>query len=405
MAWLMSPRPFALLAALVAIGTVGAESEQEDVAPAAEAPAPSAPRAPVAPRLIGYFDAKRQKDFPVTAIPSELTHVVLMNGVKVAVDGKIHTRPKKFPWEKSAEELIQQLGAQNTSLVLSIRGYPDDDTFDRVAENAEARANFVASLARRAYFWGASGVELEWHSDDIAGGKPMDAPFDPQEQSHFAVLCQELSKELRTRGLTLSVAVRPNRMEFAPDVPVQDFLDWVMIRAFSMRSLGDPHHSSLKDAKSAVGEWLSRGVPASMLVLGTPMFAKTGSALSRQAYHDSPRLAWGDIQAKGLRGSDPMGDTFVDDETGKVWWASGVRTTQEKMSHAIKEGLGGVALRELHHDARDVKMSLVSAAAGVLRRHQEEQAEAEKQVVGLGLFQKGLQQGRSDGRKRHMEEF
>lgn len=402
LARLTSPFTFVLLAAQVASCT-GAKEEQ-----AAASAVGIDPSATGDPMLIGYYDAKQQKDFNINELnPANLTHVVLMNGVKVSIDGKLHTRPKKFPWEKSAEELIQIMGAQNKSFIVQIRGFPDDDTFDQVAENPETLKTFVSTLARRAYFWGASGVELEWHSDDVAGGKQLDAGFDEAEQGHFLTLCQELSKTLKARGLTLSVAVRPSRNEFAPDSRIQDYVDWLMVRAFSMRSLGDPHHSSVKDAKHALGEWLSRGVPASQLILGTPLFAKTGSALRREGHHNGPRIGWGQIRDKALVAKDPKGDTFVDEDTGKVWWASGPRTTEDKVKHVIKEGFGGVALRELHHDDRDPGLSLVNAAASVVQQHSDERAQLLLQLPGpgIGLFQKDLKPGRSEGRKRHMEEF
>lgn len=348
------------------------------------------------PRLIGYYDAKFQREYPVNLVPHEnLTHVVITNGVKVDSSGKLHTRPKKFPWEKSAEELIQHLAAQPTGLIVSVRGFPDDVMLDQLAETEAARARFAEALARRAFFWGAKGVEIEWHADDLAGGKAMDAGFDDKEQMHFGLLCAALAEQLRPRGLTLSVATRPGRQEFASGQTVQDYLDWLMVRAYSMRSLGDPHHSSMKDVKTALGEWLDRGVPASQLVLGTPLFARAGGALRRERSNDGARLPWHQVHAgDNITGSDPLGDVFSDAGSGRLWWASGLRTTAEKVKHALEGGFRGVGFRDLHHDARgDTSKSLVQAAAEVAqeaRQRKEEPALANP----ISLIQKAIRSSR-----------
>jgi len=142
----------------------------------------------------------------------------------------------------------------------------------------------MAALLRK---WGADGLEIEWHSDP-QGGKPAAEPFDVMEQYHFALLCRDLAGALRASGgnRKLSVATRPGRKEFADGNFVRRYIDWLALRAYSMRSLGDPHHSSLKDMRATLDEWSEKGVPREQLVLGrsaAPGGSWPGRACARQA--------------------------------------------------------------------------------------------------------------------------
>jgi len=361
-------------------------------------------KAAPATRIIGYFDAKSQKELPVESIPyANLTHVVLANALKVDSAGQLHLRPAGDALELSAEELIQRLAKKPVRLVVSIRGHEDDVALDELAEVDDARLRFASELATRVRDWGADGAEIEWHSDDPAGGKAATAPFDVMEQYHFALLCRDLAGALRAAGeKTLSVAVRPGRQEFAEGAFVRSYIDWLALRAYSMRSLGDPHHSSLKDMAVALHEWRGKGVPSKQLVLGTPLFARPGAALfSAGDRNEALRMPWRELIALGrLRSSasSALGDLFVDEHTGKAWWASGLNTTRAKVAHILKKGYGGIALRDLHHDARlGEGPSLVQAAADVVRQHSEAKERNRTAAVGMSLFQRGLKRSRTEG--------
>jgi len=285
-------------------------------------------------------------------------------------------------------------------LVVSLRGEPDDVALDELAEIDTARERFATDSAVLARGWGVSGFEIEWHSDDPAGGKAVAAPFDVMEQYHFALLCRDLASSLRAAGgKTLSVAVRPGRQEFADGNFVRGYIDWLSLRAYSMRSLGDPHHSSLKDMSAALDEWSNKGVPKSQLVLGTPLFGRPGGSLNTAGdRNEALRRSWRELAHGSLTSrrsnDDGRGDAFVDAETGKVWWVSGLNTTKAKVKHVLDSGYGGVAFRDLHNDALETSLSLVQAARDAMREHREAQA-AKKKIrrsplvaTGMALFQR-----------------
>jgi len=328
-------------------------------------------------RLLGYYNARAQKDLSVEAIPhSDLTHVVLINAIRVDNEGNLIFRPKRHDWEHSAEELIARLTAPNvtTRLIVSIRGHPDDVALDEVSENETVREKVVTAITTQIRKWGADGVEIEWHADDAAGGKALSAPFDTQEQNHFAILCRDLYDTLRASGhKTLSVAVRPGRQEFSDGHFVRSHVDWLMLRAYSMRSLGDPHHSSLKDMHKALNEWMSKGVPVKKLVLGTPLFGKPGAPLHmagdrNEALHHS----WFELSSKRTlspdsSAKDMQGDIWKDARSGKTWWFSGLNTTCSKAVHVVQSGLGGLAFHDLNHDSKMQELSLVHAAVAAAK--------------------------------------
>lgn len=351
-------------------------------------------------KFIGYLDAAAQLDRPLaTYIRKGLSHLVVTNAVKVDSSGALHYRAAQQPSERTGEELLSALAkVPGVQLLVGLRGHPDDVALDELAEVDEARAKFVANAAKLASDFDAGGLEIEWHSDDLAGGKPSTAPFDAMEQYHFALLCRDLSAKLRSSGgRSLSVAVRPGRQEFADGNVVKQFVSWLALRAYSMRSLGDPHHASLKDMATALDEWTARGVPRAQLVLATPLFGRPGAALHRPGdRNELLRASWHEIAHNGARqkGGEMSGDVFLDVATGKQWWVSGLNTTRAKATHIVEGGYGGLAFRELHHDAREQDLSLVEAA---LRAGQEARLKEPVRSSGVVLFQRGLISSRTRG--------
>lgn len=350
------------------------------------------------PMLIGYFDAAGQQVLPLEqASLDDLTHVVLTNAATIDSDGKIHLRASKHPDELDARELMKRLTAKpGPSLIVSIRGHPDDVALDELAEDDEARGKFVSGLAELLHDWSADGLELEWHADDVSGGKRRNAPFDDKERAHIAMLCRDMHETLNPLGRTLSMAVRPGRKEF--DSNIEGLADWLAVRAYSMRSLGDPHHSSLKDADEALGEWLNRGVEPRRLVLATPLFARPGGALRVVSRDHSLKEPWRGLISSGHfqvpSGADARGDVFLDKHQGR-WWASGVNTTRAKVLKVLDGGFGGIAFRDLHHDA-DGGDSLVQMATQTIQEYSDEIINSDhKQVPKENLLKRGFTKGLS----------
>lgn len=354
-----------------------------------------------AAKLIGYFDANSQLDLPVHSLPQiNFTHIILTNVLKVDNKGVLHFRPKAHESELDAVGLMKHLAAGPAKLVVSIRGNEDDVALDELSEVDSLREDFATNIAIFLRNVDADGLEIEWHSDDPAGGKALAAPFDAMERYHFALLCRDLAGALRAAGgRTLSVAVRPGRQEFTDGAFVEHYIDWLTLRAYSMRSLGDPHHSSLKDMTEALGEWTARGVPRRQLVLGIPLFGRCGAALSSpDNRNEGSRSSWKELSGAHLRvppGGNQRGDVFIDDSTGKTWWVSGLDTTRAKVKHILENGYGGIAFRDLHQDAQAAGLSLASAASKAVQGHGRKRS---MHLLGhpLSLFQNGLRRSRSD---------
>eukprot|EP00931_Biecheleriopsis_adriatica_P086701 TRINITY_DN61313_c0_g1_i1.p1 TRINITY_DN61313_c0_g1~~TRINITY_DN61313_c0_g1_i1.p1 ORF type:complete len:442 (-),score=92.38 TRINITY_DN61313_c0_g1_i1:101-1267(-) len=366
---------------------------------AGAAAAPARDGRPV--RLIGYFDAKSQKELSLQSLRHEnLTHLVLTNAVKVDNQGNLVLRAE--PGELSAEETIARLATLPVKLIISLRGHEDDVALDELAEVDDLRTRFASQIATKLKQWGASGLEIEWHSDDPNGGKATAEPFDIMEQYHFALLCRDLAVAFRGAGnKTISVAVRPGRQEFNQSAFVNKYIDWLALRAYSMRSLGDPHHSSLKDMKTALDEWESKGVHKEKLVLGTALFGRPGASLHTAGdRNEALRVSWKDL-AEGGRyvapRSDRNGDVFKDVRSGKAWWISGLSTTRAKVKYVADNGYGGIALRDLHQDSPG-ELSLVQAAAAALVEVSVRTSRLRRVLAKpVSLLQKGLLRSQTRG--------
>jgi hypothetical protein len=348
----------------------------------------------VKPKVIGYFDAHTQGHLTAKdAQVGNLTHLVISNAFKVDNEGQLHLWVPNASQsaELSTEELAKYFSnGTKPAVVLSLRGYPDDTALDELAEVEETRQAFVKAVATKLQDWGASGLEIEWHADDVSGGKQQNAPFDVEEQDHILLLSQDLASALRPLGKTLSMAVRPGRHEFTSSVDVRKFIDWLSVRAYSMRSLGDPHHSSLKDAVAALDEWRDRGVGPEQLVLITPLFARPGAALRAHSRDATLRRPWHDVvNGELFQASGPTGDVFLDSHSQKKWWASGFNTTRAKAQHVVDQGYHGLGFQFLHHDAKE-DSSLLEFSVRTL---EELVAEARRAAVPLPqdimLFQNG----------------
>jgi len=352
-------------------------------------------------RLIGYFDAKAQKELSLLDLPhANLTHLVLTNAVKVDNQGNLTFFPSQAG-EIPGEALISQLAKLPPKLVVSLRGHEDDVALDELAEVDDVRKKFVVQMASKLVSWGASGLEIEWHSDDPGGGKAITESFDLMEQYHFALLCRDLANALRRHNMSLSVAVRPGRQEFKDAAFVNKYIDWLALRAYSMRSLGDPHHSSLQDMHAALAEWEGKGVQKNKLVLGSALFGRPGASLHvANDRNEALRRSWRElvegrhhVAPKG----DVRGDVFVDVGTGKAWWVSGLNTTKAKVRHLVTNGYGGLALRDLHQDVPGDKHSMRVAAAAAAKEATLPGPTKRFLAKPLSLLQKGLQRSRTPG--------
>lgn len=352
------------------------------------------------PMVIGYFDAQGQRALPLDEVNLQpLTHVVLTNAVRIDKEGQVHLRPPHWPGELHAKELMQRLTAQpGPAMIVNMRGFPDDVALDELSENDQARERFTSGLAELVHDWNADGLEIEWHADDAQGGKPRNAPFDDQERAHLKMLCRDIHDTIRPLGRTLSVAVRPGRMEF--DSNIEGLADWLAVRAYSMRSLGDPHHSSMKDADAALNEWLDRGVAPSRLVLASPLFARPGAALRLADRDHSIREPWRALLRNDSfqvpHGADARGDVFVDTHKGRSWWASGFNTTRAKVLKVLDGGFAGIALRDLHHDA-DGNDSLLQVAVETIQKYfaDIDNKADRKQATRVSLLKTGMAKGLS----------
>jgi len=322
-------------------------------------------------KLIGYYDANSQKELHVDDVPTmgagTLTHVVLMNAVTVDSAGLVQVRPSHAKDELSGEQLIEHLATPPSQLIIGLTGGSTQAALASLAKDPVARLRLATDLVGRLRSWGAAGLEVAW---------PTEAASDEQ-LLNMTILTGEIARVLHQEGgMTLSVSVqaRPGRTEFFSNVQGVALggvnFDWFSVRPDPLRTPGDPHHASMRDADAILSEWTSRGVPAHRLVLGTPLFALPGNALSRSGTRDeSNRMSWSQLAgvAAHKSGEGVHGDHFTDPLTGNSFYASGLDTTRAKVNHIVAGKYAGMAFCDLHHDSRAPGMSLVELAGRALK--------------------------------------
>ncbi len=105
-------------------------------------------------------------------------------------------------------------------------------------------------------------------------------------------------------------------------------------------------HSSLEFAKSNVESWLTRGLPASTLILGVPFYGYGfGKAFRKSAYYYSAIVA-----------ADP--DASKSNQVGETIWDNGIATIDVKTNEAIDRRLAGIMIWSLDNDVQGEKSLL-----------------------------------------------
>lgn len=173
--------------------------------------------------------------------------------------------------------------------VLSVGGWTWSQKFSDMTLSEARRTAFAESVVDLLVKYGFDGVDFDWEYP-VAGGMPGNVRR-PIDGTNLALLLQRMRQRLDERGAAegkryeLSIAGGPSDLyvKNTPLAEIAGYLDYVQIMTYDFggpweRSTGfnaplyGPAGAQGPSVTKAVEEYLSKGVPASKLVLGVPFY-------------------------------------------------------------------------------------------------------------------------------------
>lgn len=287
--------------------------------------------ATAAPEIIGYYPGWKSDAFPVTAanVDAGRLTMALYAFLDVCWNGK-HGNPEPSvndvaPCQDAAGDAVSANGAlvfrdaaqdganlralvalkqrhPRFKVVVSVGGWDWSNQFSNVADNAQARASFVASSVKLMRRFDLDGVDIDWEYPTEAGVPCVAGAVcaRPQDKRNFIELARELRAAFDAAGrqdrkhysITIAAGGNANYVNDggAGGAWIEQLsrsLDWINIMAYDYHmpwENSSGHHAALaadaKDPVTAGGLYaagsvrrlLQAGVAADRLVLGVPFY-------------------------------------------------------------------------------------------------------------------------------------
>ena len=178
-------------------------------------------------------------------------------------------------------------------VLISIGGWTLSNDFSAMANDPQARANFIQSCIQFCETYDCfDGIDIDWEYPCYAehNGHPYD-------KENFTYLLQELNTALKAHDppllLTIAAPAGPWHYANIEVNTIHQHLDWINLMTYDMSGAWDPqtgHQSALYPpaqgnpdlcVDSTVGYYIGQGVPADKLVVGIPLYGRSfASALS-----------------------------------------------------------------------------------------------------------------------------
>lgn len=164
------------------------------------------------------------------------------------------------------KKMVTKAHAAGVKVNLSLGGASASYTFQPICADNTLRTRLIDSTTNFIKKYDLDGLDLDWEF--------------PTNSAEMTML-ENLLKDFRIkfdgiqgsyRYIELSVASNPT--DYYGHTLTDDaitYLDYLNIMDYDGSA---PHHSSVNYAETGLDYWISRGVPASMLILGVPFYSK-----------------------------------------------------------------------------------------------------------------------------------
>ncbi|XP_012524289.2 probable chitinase 10 [Monomorium pharaonis] len=178
-------------------------------------------------------------------------------------------------------------------VLLGLGGWNDskDDKYSRLANSSQStRKSFAEYVVRIIEQYEFDGLDLDWEFPVCWQGDCSRGP--QQDSENFVGLLEDLSEALRSRELLLSIAVSASKIVVDRgyvNIPlIAQYVDWINVVTYDYHSgwgsetghvaplYRHPNDiSPFLNANFSVRYWISKGVPAEMIVMGIPTYGSS----------------------------------------------------------------------------------------------------------------------------------
>lgn len=194
---------------------------------------------------------------------------------------------KQKPFWGNFEQLCE-LKRKNPHLktLFSVGGWTLSDTFSAMAEDPEARRNFIVQCIGFCEHYGFDGIDIDWEYPGYAEHQGR-----PQDKRNFTLLLQELHHAAKRYSpellITIAAPAGPTHYRNIEVDKIHPYLDWINLMCYDFAGAGwserTHHHAALFSGKkgdlfsadAAIQYYLSQGVPPSKLVMGIPLYGRS----------------------------------------------------------------------------------------------------------------------------------
>lgn len=265
------------------------------------------------PVLAGYLPAWRMPGYDLARL-APLTDVLYFS-IQPNADGTLNLKDIKTEDLQALRDAKKALGFR---LHICVGGWERSAGFMPTASNEANRARFTAAMVAFCDEWSLDGVDLDWEH-----------PKNAEEAKAYGAMIGELRRALEPKGRVVTAAIAAWQ---AMDQSAVDGLNRVNLMSYDHRD----RHSTMEKAVSDVEALRKMGFPNSKIVLGVPFYGR-----SLQNWSDAKSFA------EILDAHAPKPDS---DEAGGFYF-NGPTTLKTKAEYVKKQGLGGMMIWEVAHDA------------------------------------------------------
>ncbi|GKT41349.1 endochitinase 42 [Colletotrichum spaethianum] len=173
-----------------------------------------------------------------------------------------------------------------TKVMVAIGGWGDTKGFDTAARTPESRKKWAQNVADMVKATGADGIDMDWEYPAWSSGNGEDYKVITNEEKKwemegYPLLLEEVRKQLPEDKLISAATpgLERDMIAFTKEtVPrIVRNLDFVNVMTYDMMNRRDnvtKHHTGMELSRTAVRNYMDRGVPAHKINLGFAFYTK-----------------------------------------------------------------------------------------------------------------------------------